>query len=118
ERYTSEILARFKKVPGAVDVDSTLVVGNPEMRVAIDREGDANLRVDVADVANTLALLVGGMKVSTFEEAGEDYDVNAQADPIYRRGFDALSILTIPTKRGGVVPLSSVATLRAATGPS
>jgi hydrophobic/amphiphilic exporter-1 (mainly G- bacteria), HAE1 family len=93
-------------------------VGNPEMRVAIDREGAANLGVDVADVANTLALLVGGLKVSTFEEAGEDYDVNAQADPAYRRSFDALSILTVPTNRGGVVPLSSVATLRASTGPS
>jgi hydrophobic/amphiphilic exporter-1 (mainly G- bacteria), HAE1 family len=118
ERYTTEILERLRKVPGAVDVDSSLVVGNPEMRVAIDREGAANLGVDVADVANTLALLVGGLKVSTFEEAGEDYDVNAQADPAYRRSFDALSILTVPTNRGGVVPLSSVATLRASTGPS
>jgi multidrug efflux pump subunit AcrB len=118
ERYTGEILERMRKVPGAVDVDSSLVVGNPEMRVRIDREGAANLGVDVADVANTLALLVGGLKVSTFEEAGEDYDVNAQADPSYRRGFGALSILTVPTKRGGVVPLSSVATLHASSGPS
>jgi hydrophobe/amphiphile efflux-1 (HAE1) family protein len=118
ERYATEILERLRKVPGAVDVDSNLVVGNPEMRVSIDREAAANLGVDVADVANTLALLVGGLKVSTFEEAGEDYDVNAQADPAFRRGFDALSILTVPTSRGEVVPLSSVARLRAATGPS
>ncbi|HEY1692972.1 MAG TPA: efflux RND transporter permease subunit [Polyangiaceae bacterium] len=118
EQYATEILARFRKVPGAVDVDSNLVVGNPEMRVAIDREGAANLGVDVADVANTLELLVGGLKVSTFEEAGEDYDVEAQADPSYRRNFDALSILDVPTNKGGVVPLSSVASLRPATGPS
>jgi len=74
--------------------------------------------VDVADVANTLTLFVGGLKVSTFEEAGEDYDVHAQADPAYRRAFDPLAILTVPTNRGGAVPLSSVASLRASTGPS
>ena len=118
EQYATEILARFRKVPGAVDIDSNLVVGNPEMRVVIDRERAANLGVDVADVANTVALLVGGSKVSTFEEGGEDYDVNAQADPAYRRGFEALPILTVPTNRGGVVPLSSVATLRSGSGPS
>jgi hydrophobe/amphiphile efflux-1 (HAE1) family protein len=118
EQYATEILARFRKVPGAVDVDSNLVVGNPEMRVAIDREGAANLGVDVADVANTLQLLIGGLKVSTFEEAGEDYDVNAQADPAFRHDFDALSILNVPTNKGGIVPLSSVASLHAATGPS
>jgi multidrug efflux pump subunit AcrB len=118
ERYSNDILERFRKVPGAVDVDSSLVVGNPEMRVAIDREGAAYLGVDVYDVANTLALFVGGLKVSTFEEAGEDYDVHAQADPAFRRGFDTLSMLTVPTNRGGAVPLSAVAKLRPSTGPS
>ena len=118
EHYATDVLERFRKVPGAVDVDSSLVVGNPEMRVVIERERAASLGVDVADVANTLTLFVGGLKVSTFEEAGEDYDVHAQADPAYRRTFDPLAILTVPTNRGGTVPLSSVASLRASTGPS
>jgi HAE1 family hydrophobic/amphiphilic exporter-1 len=118
EKYTTQAIERFRKVPGAVDVDSNLVVGNPEMRVTIERDRAASLGVDVADVANTLALLVGGLKVSTFEEGGEDYDVDAQADRAFRRDFDALAILTVPTKSGGIVPLSSVATLRASTGPS
>jgi multidrug efflux pump subunit AcrB len=118
EHYATEALARLKKVPGAVDVDSSLVVGNPEMRVVIDRAGAANLGVDVADIANTLALFVGGLKVSTFEEAGEEYDVHAQANTSFRRDFDALSILTVPTNRGGTVPLSSVAALRPSTGPT
>ena len=118
EHYTTEVLARFKQVPGAVDVDSSLVVGNPEMHVVIDRAGAANLGVDVANIANTLALFVGGLKVSTFEEAGEEYDVHAQANTSFRRDFDALSILTVPTNRGGTVPLSSVAALRPSTGPT
>ena len=49
-----------KKVPGAVDVDSILIVGKPELGVTIDRERAADLGVQVADVADALQLLVGG----------------------------------------------------------
>ncbi|HEX4513943.1 MAG TPA: efflux RND transporter permease subunit, partial [Polyangiaceae bacterium] len=118
ETYAKEVVERFRKVPGAVDVDSTLVVGNPEMRVIIDRERAANLGVDVANVANTVALMVAGRKVSTYEEAGEDYDIDAQLAPDYRHGFEALALLTVPTTRGDPIPLSSLCTLEASTGPS
>ncbi len=70
-RYTTKILERFRKVPGAVDVDSNLIVGNPEVHVEIDRDRAGNLGVDVADVANTLQLLVGGLKVSTYAGGGQ-----------------------------------------------
>jgi HAE1 family hydrophobic/amphiphilic exporter-1 len=83
-RYTSKILERFRKAKGAVDVDSNLIVGNPEVHVEIDRERAGNLGVDVADVANALELLVGGLKVSTYEEGGNDYDIRARADAEYR----------------------------------
>ncbi|HEY2370520.1 MAG TPA: efflux RND transporter permease subunit [Polyangiaceae bacterium] len=118
ETYATEVVERFRKVPGAVDVDSTLVVGNPEMHVIIDRERAANLGVDVANVANTVALMVAGRKVSTYEEAGEDYDIDAQLAPDYRHGFEALALLTVPTTRGDPIPLSSLCTLEASTGPS
>ena len=55
-------------MPGAVDVDTTLVVGKPELQVSIDREKAADLGVQVADIAQTLQLLVGGLKVSTYAE--------------------------------------------------
>ena len=76
----------LKKVPGAVDVDTNLVVGKPELQVSIDREKAADLGVQVADVAQTLQLLVGGLKVSTYAENGEDYDVRARAERPTARG--------------------------------
>ncbi|HEY1955940.1 MAG TPA: efflux RND transporter permease subunit [Polyangiaceae bacterium] len=118
ETFAREAVERFRKVPGAVDVDSSLVVGNPEVRVVIDRERAANLGVDVANVADTVDLMVAGRKVSTYEEGGEDYDIDAQLAPDYRHGFETLSLLTVPTARGGTVPLSSLCTLERSTGPS
>src|SRR5262249_15194141 len=59
--YSAKILDKLRQVPGAVDVDSNLVVGKPELQVGIDREKAADLGVQVADIAQTLQLLVGGM---------------------------------------------------------
>ena len=67
-------------------------LGKPELVATIDRERAADLGVSVADVAATLQLLVAGVKVSTFAEAGEQYDVRVRADeavPHRRRGARA-----------------------------
>jgi HAE1 family hydrophobic/amphiphilic exporter-1 len=117
-RFTTKILERFRQVKGAVDVDSNLVVGNPEVRVEIDRDRAGNLGVDVADVANALELLVGGLKVSTYEEGGNDYDIRARADAEYRDDLAGVSAMTVQTKTGNTVPLSSVVRLVSTTGPS
>jgi len=105
-------------VPGAVDVDSNLIIGNPEVRMTVNREIAANLGVNVLDVANTVALLIGGLKVSSLYERGEDYEIVARAEKKYRDNLDALSIMTVPTTRGGSVPLSSVVSVVRTTGPS
>ncbi len=117
-RYTARILERFRKVHGAVDVDSNLVVGNPEVHVEIDRDRAGNLGVNVADIANDLELLVGGLKVSTYQEGGNDYDVRARANADYRADLSGISVMTVKTKTGETVPLSSVVKLVPTTGPS
>src|SRR6185369_15204499 len=116
--YSTKIVAALKKVPGAVDVDSNLVVGKPELQVSIDREKAANLGVQVADIAQTLQLLVGGLKVSTYAENGEDYDVRVRADRKFRSDQDGLTLVTVPSTRYGSVPLSEVVTWKPAAGPS
>ena len=117
-RFANKILDRFRLARGAVDVDSNLVVGNPEVHVEIDRERAGNLGVDVADVANALELLVGGLKVSTYQEGGNDYDIRARADAGYRADLSGISVMTVQTKSGQTVPLSSVVKLVSTTGPS
>lgn len=116
--YSKHIVAQLKKVDGAVDVDTNLVLGKPEFDVTIDREKAADLGVQVADIASTLQLLVGGLKVSTYAEAGEDYDVRARADLPFRAGEEGLTLVTVPSQRYGSVPLREVVQIKPATGPS
>src|SRR6185295_7289961 len=82
--YAQHITDELKKFHGAVDVDNTLVIGKPELRALIDRDRAASLGVQVADIATTLQMFVGGFKVSSFAESGEQYDIRLRADARYR----------------------------------
>jgi HAE1 family hydrophobic/amphiphilic exporter-1 len=116
--YTANLTGRLKKVPGAVDVDSTLVLGKPEIVAEIDRAKAGDLGVTVADVASTLRLLVGGDDVSTFEEHGEQYDVNVRAEKRFRTNEEGLSAVTVPSTKLGQVPLIDVVKLKHEEGPA
>jgi hydrophobic/amphiphilic exporter-1 (mainly G- bacteria), HAE1 family len=116
--YSNRLLGKLKQIPGAVDADTSSVVGKPEVTVEIDREKAADLGVQVQDVAGALRLLVGGLKVSTYEERGEQYEVHARALEKYRADVEGLATMTIPSSKVGSVPLLDVVHLGKGEGPS
>ncbi|HEY1959182.1 MAG TPA: efflux RND transporter permease subunit [Polyangiaceae bacterium] len=118
EDIANDVVAKMKKVPGAVDVDSSLIVGKPEIGVYIDRQRAADLGVQPSDIANALRLLVQGEQVSNYEEHGEEYEVHVRAAPKYRADEEGLRLLTVPSAKLGYVALADVVKLGRATGPS
>jgi multidrug efflux pump subunit AcrB len=118
EAIATKAVAELKQVPGAVDVDSSLVVGKPEIAVRVDRTRAAQLGVSVGDVANTLQLLVAGKKVSTWEQGGDQYEVRVRADRAWRGDPELLGLLPVPTPGGGSVALADLVELDPGTGPS
>ena len=118
EEMATRMSEAIKKNPAVVDFDTNLIVGNPEVRVSIDRDRAADLGVNVADVAESLRMLVAGMKVSTFPEHGEEYDIRLRADQAFRRDTDTLTQMTVPSRKYGTVPLASVVRAQEGSGPS
>jgi multidrug efflux pump subunit AcrB len=118
EEIARDVTDKLKKVPGAVDVDSSLIVGKPEIGVYIDRARAADLGVQPSDIANALRLLVQGERVSDYEERAEEYEVHVRALPKYRANEEGLRLLTVPSARLGFVSLADVVQLRQSTGPS
>ncbi|HEY8078569.1 MAG TPA: efflux RND transporter permease subunit [Labilithrix sp.] len=126
EGLVDRVIPKIKKIPGAVDVDTTLISGKPEIGVYVDRARAADLGVSVQDTATALRLLVDGDKVSAYEEKGEQYDVRVRAEPQYRADQVGLEMLTVPASatQGGnggrttLVPLRSVVDLKRGTGPA
>ena len=115
---STDVLGKLKTVPGAVDVDTSLVVGKPEIGVRIDRERAADLGVQPSDIADALRLLVQGDQVSNYEERGEEYEVHVRAEARYRADEEGLRLLTVPSSTLGYVALGSVVSLSKTTGPS
>ena len=116
--YSKRIVEELKKSPAAVDVATSYVEGKPELVATVDRAKAADLGVAVADVADTLRLLVGGLKVSTYAEKGEQYDVRVRADQKYRSDAQGLALVTVFSAKHGAVPLRDLVELKASSGPA
>ena len=117
QKYADALMQKLKALPGAVDADSNLVVGKPELGVRIDRAKAGDLGVRVQDLASTLNVLVGGLKVTDYYEGGEQYEVHLRADASYRRDADGIAQAEVPSPRGPV-RIKDVVRFEEDSGPS
>jgi hydrophobe/amphiphile efflux-1 (HAE1) family protein len=90
--------AKAREIGGIVDVDTTLRLDKPELRVAIDRQRAADLRVDTQQIATALRLMVGGDdQVSRFHDpvVNDDYDVQIRLMPQFRGNLSTIQRLYV-----------------------
>jgi HAE1 family hydrophobic/amphiphilic exporter-1 len=118
DAYSKQLVARVKQIPGVVDVDTSMNAGKPEMSVRVDRPKAADMGVQIADAAEALRLLVGGDQVTTYNEAGEQYEVHLRAQQTDRSTQQAVAALTVPSARLGAVSLDNVANFSPGSAPS
>ena len=96
--FSEKMRVGAAKLPGIVDVDTTLRLDKPELLVAIDRERAAALGVSVQEIADTLRIAVGGDdRVSRYRDAKIDdaYDVELRLVGVDRRSVDSISQLYV-----------------------
>ncbi|HEX5084162.1 MAG TPA: efflux RND transporter permease subunit [Blastocatellia bacterium] len=118
DQYSQHLLNKLKAMPGVVDADSSLIVGKPELRAAIDRQKASDLGVSVGDIAQSLRLLVGGDQISTYNEGGEQYEVHVRANEDFRTDPNGISKLNVPSQRLGSIGLDNVVALHEGAGPT
>jgi HAE1 family hydrophobic/amphiphilic exporter-1 len=118
DAFSQQLVARVKKLPGVVDVDTSMNTGKPELSVQIDRPKASDMGVQIADAAEALRLLVGGDQVTTYNEGGEQYEVHLRARQADRTTEQAIAGLTVPSTRLGAVSLDNVANFQPGSAPS
>ncbi len=116
--YANELAKKTKTIPEATDVDTSLVIGKPEVNVEIDRDRAADLGVRVTDIAQALNTLIAGQKVSTFNQGSDQYDVVVRADRQFRTNEEDLKNMIVPSSKVGAVTLDRVVKLQEGKGPS
>ncbi|QUW04168.1 efflux RND transporter permease subunit [Chloracidobacterium validum] len=119
--YAEALMKEMRGIPGVVDVNSTLVLGVPELRVRLDRQRADDLGVAVEDVATTLNILVAGMELGTLAEANveaaDQPRIRLRAPESFRSLPERLGSIAVPTAKGGTVPLANLARLIEGQGP-
>ena len=120
KQYSEEIAAWMRERGHYVDVDTSLSLSKPELRVYPDRDRLSDLGVSMQNVSTTINVLVGGQPVTKYKEQDEQYDVWLRAERSARDDREAIARMGVPSSKaaGGVVTLGSVAKFADATGPN
>src|SRR4030095_11165501 len=105
EEYSSKVLERMKTIPDAVDVDSTLISGKPEVQLKVDRDTAADLGVRVGDVSQALNTLIAGQEATSFNQGTDQYEVRVRAINSFRTSVDGLKRVIVPSSKTGWVTL-------------
>ncbi len=116
--YSEKLTEKMKTIPNVVDVDSSLIVGKPEVRVLIDRARAADLGVRVGDIAQALNVLVAGQEVTTYNEGTDQHEVRVRAVGSSRTSPEALGNLFVQSSKVGWTNLSNLVRVEEGTGPS
>ncbi len=119
--YTRQIVSELSKKPGFVDIDTSLEMGKPELKVFIDRDKAADLGVDVATIVETINLLISGeTDVTKFKDdaRGKRYDLRIRLNPEERRNPDDLGLLYVRSKSGSLIELKNLIQIQEGGGPS
>ncbi len=97
--------------PPIIDVK----IDRPQAEFVIDRDRVADLGLDLKQVGADLSTMVGGNFVGRFDIAGRSYKVIPQIRRQDRLTAEQLRNIYVTGPDGGLIPLSTVATLRHST---
>ena len=118
QRLNEEVVAKVKAVPGAVDVDSTLESGQPEMAARVNRELAADLGFDVGSVAMQLRGMVEGIVPTRLREDDKEYDIRVRLAPEFRNDFEAIARTPLYASTGAIVRARDIVKLQPEVGPA
>ena len=110
--YRDMMLEAMNENPRLFGVRSNYNETRPQMRIRIDQTRAADVGVSVGTIGQTLAVMLGSRRVTTFVDQGEEYDVILQGrDEDRRTPADVTNIYVKSDTTPDLVPLSSLITV-------
>ena len=125
EKTANKIKDVMATVPGITDLGVFSSLGQPTVRIDIDRGRAARYGLAPGDINTTVQAAIGGQQAGNLYEDGSDrnFPIMVRLAPEYRKSLDAIRHIVVgaPNPNGsGVVPipLTDVATIRLTSGAS
>jgi cobalt-zinc-cadmium resistance protein CzcA len=112
-------------VPGITDLAVFNSLGQPTVRIDVDRAKAARYGLAPGDINSTVQIAIGGQAAGNLYEEGSDrnFPIMVRLAPKYRQSLDAIRRITVgapaPGGNGVIqVPLTDVATINFVSGAS
>ena len=118
DRISREFIGRLEARGGYVDLDSSLKLGLPELRIHVNREKAAQMGVDARTIGEAIQLMVGGLDVGVFKESGRRYDIRMRLEEDLRNDVDSIGSLYVRNGNGDAVALRNLVTIERGASPS
>lgn len=111
QQYANQIVNVIKDVPGATDVGTDLLLGQPQIQINVDRKAIARYGLAVQDIQNVIATAMGGQTATQVLEGERTFDLVVKLAP--RAVADLESIRSIPVfgSNGERVTLGTLASV-------
>jgi HAE1 family hydrophobic/amphiphilic exporter-1 len=122
QRLTNDLGARLEKIPGLIDVDTSMKPNKPVLRVDVKRDAAADAGLSVGAVTSTLRSLVAGDTVGQWRSGNDQtHDIKVRLAPAGRNNVADLARLGLVagTNADGsarIVRLTQVARLEPGLG--
>ncbi|HEX4896149.1 MAG TPA: efflux RND transporter permease subunit [Solimonas sp.] len=117
-QWRDRLIARLQREnPRILRLDSDYKETKPTIEIGIDANRAGDLGVPVQEIGRTLETLMGGRRVTTYIDRGEEYDVMLQAARDERASPSDISDIYVRSSLGNdLIPLSNVVSLRETAG--
>ena len=118
QKYADQIVDIVRKVPGAVDVGTDFLMGQPQIQITVDRRAIARYGLSMQDMQNIIATAMGGQAATQVLEGERTFDLVVKLAP--KSVADVESIRNIPVfgSNGERVTLGTLATVETRPGLS
>lgn len=112
-----KFVAAAQKRPELSGVSSTFGANVPQLYIELDRNKAKALGVPINELFATMQSMFGAYYVNDFNKFGRTYMVMVQADAKFRDQPEDLTKIYVRSKKGEMIPLSSLITVERVTGP-
>jgi hydrophobic/amphiphilic exporter-1 (mainly G- bacteria), HAE1 family len=116
--YSLDLTHSLEKIPGLVDVRSSLEAGNPELQVIFNRDRIAALGLDLGTLSSTLQSRVQGVVPTRYKEADRQIDIRIRNQLSDRTSVADVRNLALPGPNGETIRLTSIADVKVDEGPA
>ena len=98
--------------PGIVDIDWDYKETQPQYRIEANYTRAADLGVTIDDIGRTLQTMLGGRRVTTYIDNGEEYDIILEGLRNEQNSPNDVSNIYVRSDRSGLlIPLSNLVTI-------